>query len=158
MNISNTGIELITTFEGYQDSAYPDIANVWTIGYGTTRVNGQPVTKGMTCTKEQAIAWLTSDIKYFEQKIMELCHSSLTQYQFDALVCLVYNIGDGNFSTSTILKYINDPKLGPSAVGENNFTAWNKVRSNGVLVPSVGLTRRRKSEYHLFSTGTLKVF
>ncbi len=42
-------------------------------------------------------------------------------------------------------------------VTEANFVTWNKIRNDHrVLVESTGLTRRRKSEYYLFSTGKIK--
>lgn len=151
MTISNNCAELVAQFEGFRSSAYQDGAGIWTIGYGTTHVNGKPVTPEMTCTQEQAKEWLRLGMKDSEHAVLSLCKSTLTQNQLDSLVCLVYNIGSGNFSGSTILRKINDPKLGPSAVTQDNFTAWNKIRVDGKLIASVGLTRRRKAEYQLFS-------
>lgn len=152
MTISNTGLGLITSFEGYRDKAYKDGAGIWTIGYGTTRVNGTPVTEGMTCTQDQAVEWFRNDTKDTEKYISSICAVKLTQNQFDAIVCLVYNIGIGNFTSSTLCKKLNNPTLGPSSVTQDNFTAWNKIRSEGKLVVSNGLTRRRVAEYKLFVT------
>lgn len=151
MNISDTGINLITEFEGFRNTAYQDGAGVWTIGYGTTVIDGQPVKPGIVCTQDDAKVWLKTDMMTATRAVSTLCKQPLTQNQFDALVCLVYNIGSGNFSGSTILRKINDPALGPSAVTQDNFTAWNKIRNDGKLVVSNGLTRRRKAEYQLFS-------
>jgi lysozyme len=150
MTISSKGIDLITTFEGYRDKAYKDGAGIWTIGYGTIRVNSKPVMEGMTCIQEQAKEWFRDSVSETEKYITKLCATQLTQNQFDALVSLVYNIGIGNFISSTLCKKLNNPNLGPSTVTEENFTSWNKIRSNGVLVESKGLTRRRIAEYKLF--------
>ena len=54
MKISNAGIELIKRFEGCKLKAYQCPAGVWTIGYGTTRINGNSVQPGMTITTAQA--------------------------------------------------------------------------------------------------------
>lgn len=156
-------LALITHFEGFRATSYQDVAGIWTIGYGTTRVEGRPVTAGMTCTSDQAKVWLKTDVIDAERSVTQSCRTTLTQYQFDALVCLVYNIGVGNFLKSSILRVINAGGLGtslagPLAVTEAQFTAWNKVRQGAQLVEMHGLTRRRKSEYHLYSMGTVQFF
>lgn len=154
MRTSPLGIALIKAFEGYEATAYPDVVGVWTIGYGTTRIDGQPVVKGRTCTVEQAEAWLRADLRQFEQTVNSVLTAPIKQHQFDACVSLTYNIGSGGFLSSTICRKLASGSV--SIIREQNFTAWNKVRNNaGVLVESRGLTRRRKAEYYLFATGTV---
>lgn len=155
MTTSDVGVQLICEFEGFQATAYPDVVGIWTIGYGTTRVNNTPVVKGMTCTEAQAKQWMHADLKNFEFAVNSIATKPLTQSQFDACVCFAYNIGAGAFASSTVGKKI---RVGNSAaITESNFVAWNKVRdSHGVLVESKGLTRRRKAEWYLFSTGMIK--
>lgn len=48
---------LIRAFEGLRLTAYQDSGGVWTIGFGHTA----GVHSGMTCTPEQAAAWLAAD-------------------------------------------------------------------------------------------------
>ena len=48
----------LRTAEGFRDTAYQDPMDVWTIGYGHTK----DVRKGMTCTREEAEAWLEEDL------------------------------------------------------------------------------------------------
>lgn len=152
---SPIGIELICEFESFAAKSYPDVVGVWTIGYGTTRVNGQPVTKGMTCSLEQAQAWMAMELGNVERAINTIdAKGLLIQSQFDACAALAYNIGVSGFSGSTIAKKIQAGSI--ATITESNFVAWNKVRENGVLVESRGLTRRRRSEFHLFRTGELK--
>ena len=57
MKASNTLIKKLKEFEGYRDVAYKCPAGVWTCGHGHT----QGVTKGTTCTEEQAERWLRED-------------------------------------------------------------------------------------------------
>ena len=60
-----------------------------------------------------------------------------------ALVCFVYNIGMGAFKKSTMLKLLNEGKIGEAA---GQFPRWNK--DNGKEVQ--GLTNRRLDEQKLF--------
>lgn len=149
---SSKGIHLLKQFEGYSDKAYLDSAGIWTIGYGTIMVDGKRVTKGMTCTPEQAELWLREKMSLFENDINRLVKTKLTQNQFDALACFVYNVGSTNFANSTLLKHLN-AKV-PIVVAR--FTDWSKVtviKDGKRVKKSVpGLVRRRKAEYDLFTT------
>ena len=139
MKISKKGIELITAFEGLRLEAYLCPANVWTIGYGHTN----NVKKDDCCTKEQAIEFLKSDLKFFEDGIKKLVKIELNQNQFDALVSFVFNIGLGAFKNSTMLKFLNKNHL-PLAAGQ--FDRW--IFANGKKIN--GLIKRRKAEKELF--------
>ena len=68
----------------------------------------------------------------------------LPQDQFDALVSWVYNLGSGNFTSSTLLKVLNS---GDYAGVPEQILRWNKA--NGQVLE--GLSRRRESEAELFS-------
>ncbi len=151
---SHLGIELIRHFENFKATSYDDGVGVWTIGYGTTRIRGVKVVPGMTCTHEQALEWLAADVVSAEHDVHRLTHVNLQQQQFDALVSFTYNVGEGGLAQSTLLKRINTS----SPITEKMFTDWNKGRVNKVLVPLAGLTRRRKAEFHLYTTGTLKFY
>jgi lysozyme len=147
MKVSQQGLELIKAFEGFRSRAYQDVVGVWTIGYGTTRVDGQPVCQGMVCTREQAEEWLRKDVDKYLQEVSALINPKikLTQNQIDAIASLVYNIGVGNFSRSTLLRLINAGDMEGAA---KQFLRWNKA--GGRVVE--GLTRRRQAEAELFLT------
>ena len=103
--MSNTGITLLTTFENFRDKAYRCQAGVWTIGWGTTRVNGQPVREGMTCTPSQAMQWKATDIAASESALARLLPSvKLEPHQHDAVVSFIYNCGAGASESSTLRK------------------------------------------------------
>ena len=59
---SDACVQLIKKFEGLRLTAYQDSVGIWTIGYGTTRINGRGVQPGETCTKEQAEQYLKDDL------------------------------------------------------------------------------------------------
>jgi lysozyme len=146
--IDTNGLLLLERLEGYSNTAYPDSGGIWTIGYGTIKVAGQPIVKGMTCTRDQAEQWIRTDLVWCVEAINELVKVPLTQNQFDALVLFVYNIGKANFANSTVLRTLNAGQ----PVTQQMWTAWNKVTFKGQKVEVPGLTRRRLAEYQLFKT------
>ena len=145
MNTSDKGFDLIKKFEGLKLSAYICPAGVSTIGYGTTRhPDGKPVKMGEKISVELADAYLRHDVVDIEDQIEKLVKVQLQQYQFDALVSFVYNLGIGNLQKSTLLKLINKSDF-HGAMAE--FLKWNKANGR----PMEGLTRRREAEQELFS-------
>lgn len=139
MTTSDKGINLIKSFEGYRSQAYQDSVGVWTIGYGTT----SGVMKGQIINEGQAVTYLRADLAKFEKVINESVTVPLKQNQFDALACFVYNVGPGNFKSSTLLKLLNAGKYNDAA---NQFIRWNKAGGKELA----GLTRRRNAEADLF--------
>jgi lysozyme len=146
MEVSERGIDLVKGFESFSPKSYRDVAGVWTIGYGTTRIDGDPVQPNMTCTQEEADEWLRNDINEHFREASEFISPDVTlnQNQVDALASFVYNVGVGNFKESTLLKLINSGDMEGAA---DQFIRWN--RAGGRVYP--GLTRRREAEAELFS-------
>ena len=142
MKISTNGIDLICSFEGLRLKAYDDGVGVWTIGYGTTVINGTKVKKGDTCTVEQAKSYMANDLKQFESAVNQV-KVPLNQNQYDALVSLAYNIGVSAFLNSTLFKKLNAKDYKGAA---EQFPRWN--RAGGKVMR--GLTNRRASEKRLF--------
>jgi GH24 family phage-related lysozyme (muramidase) len=98
---------------------------------------------------------LKDDVKPFERSVRDQVKVTLTQEEFDALVSFCFNVGGGNFASSSVLKEINkdqhksgDAKQRAAAIKaiEDAFAKWNK--SGGVVL--AGLTKRRKSESDRF--------
>ncbi len=139
MKTGQHGIDLIKKYESCKLTAYKCPAGVWTIGYGHT----QGVKQGDKIDQNQADKFLGDDLKESENDINAACRKELTQWQFDALVSFVFNVGYGAFRSSTLLKYINMGKFTQAAL---EFAKWN--RSNGKVLD--GLTKRRESERLLF--------
>lgn len=143
LKTSESGKDLIKKFEGFRAIAYLCPAGVWTVGYGTTRINGNAVKEGTKITTDEADVFLEQDLKSFEDAVNKTVNVALTQNQFDALVCFVYNVGVGNFKKSTLLKKLNASHFSEAA---DEFLKWDK--SKGKALP--GLTRRRSAERSLF--------
>lgn len=120
-----------------------------TIGYGHLILPDESFEGGLT--EAQATNLLLADIKKTEEVINKALTVHLNQNQYDALVILVYNIGEKNFLRSTVLKYINNPNFFSKSYPnlKSAWLAWNKYRGR----VSKGLTYRRNYEWRLFYNG-----
>ena len=147
MQVSDAGIELIKSFEGFRANAYPDPksgGDPWTVGYGTTKFpSGRPVKKGDYVTPAQAEMYLREDVKKFASSVDALVTVPLKQCQYDALVSFVYNLGAINFRKSTLLKKLNAKDYKGAA---DEFLRWVSPGSS----VEAGLRRRRTAERAMF--------
>ena len=147
MKTSQTGIDLIKSFEGFSPVMYLCPAGKPTVGYGHVILSSE---KNLSCSKitsEQADELLKADLVSREDCVNRLVKVTISQEKFDALVSFVYNLGEANFARSTLLKKINLKDFTGAA---DEFVRWNKSTVNGKLVELSGLTRRRLAEKQLF--------
>lgn len=153
--------ELIKAHEGYLSKqpdgsckAYLCPAGVWTCGWGCT-ANVGPNTHW---TRDEATQALAQEMGRHEAAIERLVKVPLNQGQFDALVSLCYNIGEGAVSKSTLLKHLN---AGDYARAASHFSDFKYARVQGatavrmkvkpgtsVVLP--GLVERRAHEMSMF--------
>lgn len=150
MQISEYGVRLIASFEGWSAKPYPDPASggiPYTIGFGsTTYPNGKAVTmQDPEITKEQGYGYLKWEVeKKCIPAIERWVKAPLSQGGVDSLCSFIYNVGAGNFSTSTLVRKINIKASCGEIQGE--FGRW--VRASGKVLP--GLVKRRQAEAKLF--------
>lgn len=147
---SKRGIDLIHSFESCKLKAYPDPGTggkPYTIGWGsTTDENGKPIALGTVWTQGRADARFALDLAKFEKAVTDaLAGSPSTQNQFDALVSFTYNLGEGSFRSSTLLK---KHKAGDYAGAKAQFAVWNKANKKVMA----GLTRRRAAEADMYGS------
>ena len=136
-------IDLIKKYEGFRPQAYQDSVGVWTIGYGTTRINGQPVKAGMTITEDQALRLVQQEVNKLWSQIEQILKVNLNQNQMNALVDFAYNLGFNALKSSTLMSKVNAGDFNGAA---NEFTRW--VYAGGKVLP--GLVKRREAEKQLF--------
>lgn len=136
-------IDLIKQFEGFRPQAYQDSVGVWTIGYGTTIINGQPVKQGMTITQDQALQLVQQEVNKLWSKIESILKVKINDNQMNALVDFAYNLGYNALKTSTLMRLVNESKFDEAA---NQFPRW--VYAGGKVLP--GLVKRREAERQLF--------
>lgn len=148
MKIPQSGLELITEFEGFRSEAYPDPLHGWavpTIGYGFTR----NVRKGDVITRQEAYARLEEEaVGYLEKLEQRIPYwEEMNEYQQGALLSFAFNVGPnfyGSFGFATITAALRD-------------RAWDKVPAALMLYVNpgtnveAGLRRRRKAEANLWN-------
>ena len=136
-------IDLIKKYEGFKPQSYQDSVGVWTIGYGTTRINGQPVKAGMTITEDQALQLVQQEVNKLWSQIESILKVKINDNQMNALVDFAYNLGFNALKTSTLMRLVNESKFDEAA---NQFPRW--VYAGGKVLP--GLVKRREAEKQLF--------
>lgn len=150
-SVSASGVNLVKRFEGLhkvgQDGiirAYRCPAGRWTVGYGHTK----GVRSGVQGSEAQCEQWLQEDLNVAGQAIKRHVRVPLSQAQYDALASFIFNIGEGNFAKSTLLKKLNNGLYDDVPA---QILRWNKATVDGVLTELRGLTRRRTAEAALFA-------
>lgn len=156
MKISDEGLRLIKSFEGYHTrlkdgscTAYQTYLgkdrlgrkryDIPTIGYGCT----SGIKMGMVWSEAEAEAGLRRELARFEDAVARLVTVSINQNERDALISFSYNVGEGNLAKSTLLKRLNK---GDRVGAAKEFDRW--TRAQGIIMP--GLVSRRKREAALF--------
>jgi lysozyme len=150
MEISSKGVALIKEFESFRKTPYLCAAGVPTIGWGTTRYPDKKAVKLSDPKITEAVGdmYLHHDLTTFEKAVTKALTIPIQQCQFDACISLCYNIGQGNFTSSTLVKMLN-AGTAPDLIAPQ-FLRWDKAKGKSLA----GLTRRRKAEMTLFLTST----
>lgn len=147
-----TPTNFIQKEEGFSPTAYQDQAGVWTIGYGTTKINGRPVQPNDTITEEEAskIA-LEQSINDYSTFADKLGDTVLTPNQFTALNSFEYNLGSGVWNQPSGRQILQSIKNGDFKTASNLMQKFVNVRNQqtGRLEPNQGLISRRQREIQL---------
>jgi RHS repeat-associated protein len=149
MQVSQDYFDFVKSAEGpglkiYYDNAKPkrNLTGGW--GHKLTPDELKTYKKGDPVTPDQRNKWFAADIGTFENGINNAVKGiKLTQFQFDALVNLAYNIGH---VPSTVLAYV---KKGNFVEASLEFNRLNRHADKGIDV-------RRANEQRLFDSGNYK--
>ncbi|CAH5634952.1 Lysozyme RrrD [Enterobacter cloacae] len=90
--------------EGVRYKPYQDVIGVWTVCYGHA---GKDVMLGKTYTESECRALLNKDLNNVARQIDPYILKPIPETMRGALYSFVYNVGAGNFKTSTLLRKIN---------------------------------------------------
>lgn len=134
--VSAAGLVAVANFEGFRSEAYKDVAGVPTIGYGETA----GVKMGQTTTPDRALVQLLKSLNNHSDQIKQYIKVPLSQNEFDAYSSFAYNVGVGNFRSSTLLKKLN---AGDYEGACSELLKW-KYAGGKV---QAGLVKRRQEEY-----------
>jgi lysozyme len=150
--LSQKGAAFIAHFEGLKTELYNDPVGHCTIGVGHLvhhgPINGsEPAEFKRGITRERAFELLQQDAGTAASEISGSVKVALSQPQVDALISFAFNVGNGAFRDSTLLKLLN---AGDYASVPAQLDRWTKA--SGKTLP--GLVTRRKAEGALFRDGT----
>ncbi len=129
--------------EGHRNAAYYDSAGIPTICVGHVSDKKYPFKMGDAWSDEKCEEVLLWDMREATDVIDRLVTVPLNEHQYTALASFVFNIGNGAFANSTLLKVLNK---GQYSEVPRQMRRWNKVTVNGKKVVSRGLKNRRESE------------
>ena len=140
--LSCAGALSITQHEGVEHKVYLDPVSVPTVCAGhTATVTRKDV--GREYTDAQCSELLQADTRTAQRGVARLVKVPVTQNQYDALVDFVFNVGEGNLASSTLLRKLNSGDCHGAAA---EFPRWNKAKGRVLN----GLTKRRAWERSLF--------
>lgn len=147
--LDTAGIKLIADFEGCILHPYHDQVGIPTIGIGMTYY---PETGKKVTMQDPPLKSIDEAYRQFSLMARPKCHAvysvtrdDITQNQFNALVSLTYNIGEGGFKSSTVLKRVNQYITGQAL--KDAFMMW--IHAEGKVIDD--LVSRREKEFELYS-------
>ena len=139
-HITQAGLDLIKSFEGFSPTVYLCSAGVPTIGYGHAIKHGESF---VSITEEDAENILAKDVEIAEKGVLRLINVPLSDGQFNALASFSFNLGTGALQRSSLRLKLN---RGEYVDASDEFMKW--VRAGGKVVK--GLVRRREAERRMF--------
>ena len=139
LRTSSTGLNLIKRWESCVLKQYICPAGKPTIGVGHVVLPGEIFLEKIT--EEQALELLAKDVIRFEKAIYKNVNVQLNQNQFDALICFLFNTGEGGIINSGVQRELN---AGNYAGVPAKMSEWRNIRVHGVKQVSQGLINRRK--------------
>ena len=128
-------IPVVTYYEGKVNRTYVDPVGVLTSCYGHT---GPELKPGQTFTDEQCLAQLEADLTK-HAIALDCVRTPLTDGQKAAFLSFAFNVGNGAFCSSTLVRKANTGDM-PGACSE--LSKW--VYAGGKQLP--GLVKRRAAE------------
>ena len=138
---SEACLDFIRAFERFRAKPYLDAGKRLTVGYGHLLLPGESAGE---VSKERAEQLLRIDVEEAARSVVGL--GDLRQCEFDAVTSFVYNLGRGNFQTSTLRGKLLEANR-PGAARE--FRRWHYCGKE----PLMGLLRRRIAEELMFLGG-----
>ena len=130
---------LIMPHEGKENVAYYDPPKIPTICWGHTK--GVKITD--VATDEQCIDFLKEDLTVADRAVRKHVKVPMSDGTHAALISFVFNVGEGNFQSSTLLKELNKGRKESAC---DQLLRWVYAKKDGVSVKLRGLVSRRSEE------------
>lgn len=133
-----SGAWLIAPSEGLVTKTYLDPVNIITSCRGHV---GPELKLGQTFTVDQCDKVFADDLIKHDKQLMSVVKVPFkSNYQHAAMLSFVYNVGIGNFSSSTMLKRLNAGNYGGACLELTKWVYAKKQKLNGLVT-------RRTKEY-----------
>lgn len=99
LSVSDRMVEAMIEEEGVRYTVYRDVAGYPTVGVGHLILPEDGLSIGDTVSYGEAMRFLENDLETAEDAVKRLVGDlPINQHEFDALVDLVFNVGEGNVS------------------------------------------------------------
>ncbi len=141
LDLGTACASLIRHYEGLRLNAYRGVSGSWFVGYGHSR----GVSRGDRITKAEAERLLQEDLEDVANVVRPLLRVPVTAYEFRALTCLAFNIGEGALKRDSTLHAVNRKEYERAG---DEITTLRRTRSDGPIVQH--LVERRQEECALF--------
>lgn len=163
MKMSREGLMELVGHESISLTKYKDTVGVWTIGIGFTKseipyIASWPMDKKLSI--KESFELLKKSIVRYETGINNALKVPVKQYQFDALVSWIYNVGTGWAKRIPLKKGEKLTKENKDRVQATVLNSINQGASNEQLYKDMMLFNkpkeiipRREKEAMLLSTG-----
>jgi lysozyme len=162
LSLSDAGLDALKHEEGYVGHVYLDQVGKPTIGYGHLIRSGEDFSDGLTVSEAGRI--LRQNVRSSEMAVRKAITYALAPHEFDALVSLCFNIGNGRFASSRCVLRLNaldvggvsgDPHALDSYTGAMREWAEFRIgtKKNGERVTLPVLVARRAREIRRYLTG-----
>lgn len=131
-----------TVTDGFVLKAYLDEVGIPTVGCGHRILPDDEIQIGQEISLDRARAFKRHDVSVAERRINADVRVPLFQYEYDALVSVVYNCGSGSGASALINK-----------VNAGDYSLFHDFLLTYRVGHSRGLRVRRASEARLFASG-----
>ena len=133
---------VVSYYEGYRPTAYRDPVGIATICYGHTAT----ARMGQTLSQERCTELLQADLGHAFSAVDRRAQVDLPPPTRAALASFVYNVGEGAFARSTLLRKLNAGDLRGACHELNRWVYAGGRKLNG-------LVKRRATERELCLEG-----
>lgn len=137
----------IAVHEGYVPGTYVDPVGIVTACFGHT---SQRLTLGMEMSEQDCLMLLADDLTRHNEQLLQVVKVPLSEQEHAAYLSFHYNVGAGNFRSSTLLRHLN---AGERIEACKQLSRW--VYAKGIKLP--GLVARRAAERDLCLKGAIDV-
>lgn len=122
---------------------YIDPVGIVTACFGHT---SRRLTAGMEMSEHDCLLLLADDLTRHNEQLLQAVTVPLSEQELAAYLSFHYNVGGGNFRSSTLLRHLN---AGFRVEACNELSRW--VFAKGIKLP--GLVKRRAAERDLCLKG-----